>query len=188
MPNLELLGFDRADVNGNAAVYAKIKEILAGWPCAESMVVSIISDSRVLDLKGNPQPFIRIWDTNKDEAEGIALRLRLEGFEVEIPPPIRFFPRPLYSLAEIEAELRSLTSKDEKFGNEVIRLLRLGEAFPALEVLSRAIFVMRLWHPAFSAPKEEDLEIKRSPNPFGGEEITTKWIRLHQMKMILEGA
>lgn len=186
MPNLELYGFDRAAINGNASAFAKIKTVFANWPCASDMIVTIVSDSRALSLQGDPQPYIRVWDTDKEEGEKIALRLRLEGFEVELPPPLsRFLAKPLYTIEEMVSELRSII-RDREAYVDIVNLLLAGDVMSA-----RTFFVAELAaepYSSFLPPTAEELSIKHSAprtNDYSSEALQARFVRWYQMLGIL---
>ena len=137
MPNIEIHGtcddgfFDRSVSD---EIGAKIKEIFTDWPCATSMVITTVH-SQVRDLQGNPQPYLRVWDTDEEEGEKIAFRLRLEGFDVEFKMLDAFLPKPMYTLEEILEELKLLTGED--YFSRVKHFLLQGDSDRAIEVLDR---------------------------------------------------
>lgn len=119
--------------------WPKIMAIFENWPCAREMVVTI-ADSAATDLQGVPQPFLRVWDTDAERGRMIARRLRLEGFEVELPVKLAgFLPKPLYSREEIEAELQLLAGEHSYQWTCVREDLLLGDSTSARNLLNRGL-------------------------------------------------
>jgi hypothetical protein len=183
MPNIEIHG-----INFNtlccSKLFKQIKAIFSNWPCAKDMVITIM-DSAVTDLQGNYQPFLRVWDTDESEGKKIALRLRLEGFDVELPIRLaKFLPKPLYTFTEIEEEVRRMIYPG--IYETILAQLSRGEVEQA-----RHSFQRKLEEEPFCflpPPTATELSSKVHASACGIESevaIRNLFIRYHQMLAIL---
>lgn len=196
MPNIEVYGSRVCGVQGercigDVPIRARIKEIFADWSCVSDMIINIIVDSDPRDLQGVPQPFLRVWDTNVSEGERIAFRIRLEGFDVELPPPLKdFLPKPLYSLGEIEAELRSLTAHRPGDYADASQALRSWEGVKERVCPYFLNAILSLPRDMTNPPSAEELSnLASRPMPLdpSAEPWRDRFIRWRQMLAILGG-
>lgn len=193
MPNIEIRGSRIRGVYRPevvAATKAKIKQIFSDWPCGKNMVVDVV-DSDVENLAGEPQPYLRVWDTNADEGERVALRLRLEGFEVELPVKLaKFLSKPIYTAQEIQDELTRIFRYIlcVTTGAFSIETARSGNFTPIRAFLKGRLGFAPYCN--FSPPTDEELskriEVPDWDNP-SEETSRLNFIRWHQMIAILGG-
>jgi hypothetical protein len=88
MPNIEIYGL----APGDPKIGEVIDVLCRGLDVETSKDVVVTRiDSEVEDLKFRPQPFLRIIDSNSVRAVKIAELFT--DWDVEVPPPITFFPR-----------------------------------------------------------------------------------------------
>ena len=195
MSNIEIYGtyfatessvaFHLMQANCSAiSVRKTLERIFADWPCAEDLVITTII-SEVRDLNGKNQPYLRVWETDAEEGRKIALRLRLEGFKVELPPPTEFFPKPIYSMKEIATELRQISNTPEAYETALQGLLggdsKLACDFFRTELASDP-------YCSLVPPISAELEIKLppvEPHNFSMSAIQYRLIRWTQMLAIL---
>jgi hypothetical protein len=182
MPNIEFhgtrnqLGFDARQFR------AKIKAIFADWSCKD-MVVDII-DSDVQDLQDNPQPYLRVLDTNAEEGERIAFRLRLEGYDVEFIHLTKFFSKSMYTLEEIQTELLFLSGSRENYDKAISQLLSVLPDM-AISFLKAAI-LKECWREKPSTSELSVYHVSASCDQ-SHEAKRIRYVRLCQMLDILEG-
>jgi hypothetical protein len=147
----------------------------------------ILSDPS--DLRGMEQPYLRVYDTNEVEGEKIAFRLRLEGFDVEFIKLNKFLPKPLYSIGEIEAELRSLTAFRSDNYAEVSQALCFCENVKE-KVCPYFLNAMSSLPSGLTDPQPSAEELSKpitvTSDP-GAIPWRARYIRWHQMLAILGG-
>lgn len=181
MPNIEMHGF--LELKEGTRIY--IRSIFNDWSCKKDMVITLF-DSDVRDSDDESQPFLRVWDADAKEGEKIAMHLRLEGFDVELAPPIKFFAKPLYNLSEIKDEIRSLLRLENR--NTFEELLLAGDYPSIIDIFTCELAAMpycNLTPPSseemsqrFEAPKYHDYSEKA---------CRARLVRWNQMLNILRG-
>lgn len=89
MPNIELQGFGAEDGENTVQV---IQELFAGTPWQDDYVTThVLSD--VQDHHGHKQPYFRIFGTDQNEIDALAVILVRLGYDIELMPPITFLPK-----------------------------------------------------------------------------------------------
>ena len=88
MPNIELHGFTKKDAAANVSV---IREVLSNQANADDFVTTIVN-SQVTNLKGEPQPSIRVYMTADDQIK-VKEFLSCFGCDVEIITLSSFIPK-----------------------------------------------------------------------------------------------
>jgi hypothetical protein len=196
MPNIEVWGFNAIGTgqivktspdNGDVSqeIRDKIFEIFHAWHFDDKLIVTIVY-SDVADVFGFPKPFLRVWDTDIALAEKIARQLRLNGFDVELPMRLaRFLPAPLYSIDEIQEELK-LVTRTRNVYEEVVALLSNGHLRDACAFFEGQIRASP--YCTLEPPTAEELKRKHEPaslDDFTQDALRINFIRWHQMLAIL---
>jgi hypothetical protein len=93
MSNIEIHGVDLSDQAKKATIVEILKHSLR--PEIAAKVVITNAGSVVTDLNDQPQPFLRIIDSNPARARRMAMLFA--DWDVEISFPVTFFPRRITS-------------------------------------------------------------------------------------------
>jgi len=177
MPNIKLFGYGVNDENAISLV-AKIKLMFNDWPCYDDMVITIV-DSYVADLRGNPKPYIEVLDTEPKQGKKIAFRLKLAGYDVEFTKLNEFFAEPLYTIDEIEEEIKIILAPLKC--QPIIVSLRLGDPLYASRAFRFALLEIKT--PQFEVDELNQLmKMKLGALP----DSRRQYVRWHQMLAILE--
>jgi hypothetical protein len=180
MPNVEIHTVDNTLLPAGETIREEILKIFANWSCAGDMITDIImSDPR--DLKGTEQPYLRVYDTNEEEGKKIAWRLQLEGFDVELIKLNKFLPKPMYSIGEIEEELRILTNVGGV--SCAMALLRSGAPLDVIGILG---YGLTKKYANESAPTTEELSQRFVYDPTANA-CRGQFIRWTQMRNLFCG-
>jgi len=185
MPNIEIHG-----ITFSREFLAQISLIFGDWSCAKDMVITA-PNSIVTDLQGKPQPFIRVWDTDAQRGEKIARRLRLEGFDVELPVQLaKFLAKPLYTIKEVAEEMHRIYPMRTEFCEQAFDQLLAGESTRAIFIFTSAIMDMQAEYSNVPEPHEADLRDKIEAPRKSDDSVIANWKRRnrwHQMLAILSG-